>query len=98
MLTERPFSDPAPTRPLPKKGGATETIRFIGINAPETGQCFTSEATQKLKSVLAEGSVSIELDTSQGARDKYHRLLAYVFTESGINAAKALIEGGFAKE
>ncbi|OGC85092.1 hypothetical protein A3F55_03080 [Candidatus Adlerbacteria bacterium RIFCSPHIGHO2_12_FULL_53_18] len=80
------------------KDGATETVRFIGVNAPETGQCYTAEATQKLKTLLASGSVSLELDTSQGERDKYDRLLAYVFTESGQNAARVLIEGGFAKE
>lgn len=81
-----------------KKGGATETIRFIGINAPETGQCFTNEATQKLKSLLTDGSVRLELDPTQGERDKYDRLLAYVFTVGGTNTAKVLIEGGFAKE
>jgi micrococcal nuclease len=80
------------------KDGASETVRMIGINAPETGQCFTAEATQKLKSLIGAGTVSLELDASQGERDKYDRLLAYVFTESGINTAKALIEGGFAKE
>src|SRR3989344_1430265 len=80
------------------KDGATETVRFIGVNAPETGQCYTAEATQKLKTLLASGSVSLELDTSQGERDKYDRLLAYVFSESGQNAAQVLIEGGFAKE
>ena len=81
-----------------RKGGSTETVRFIGINAPETGQCFTNEATQKLKNILAGGLVGLELDPSQGERDKYDRLLAYVFNESGTNTAGALIEGGFAKE
>ncbi len=80
------------------KGGSSETIRLIGINAPETGQCYTGEATQKLKDLVAGSSVSLELDRSQGERDKYDRLLAYVFTEDGSNAAEVLIEGGFAKE
>ncbi|MDZ4226229.1 MAG: thermonuclease family protein, partial [Patescibacteria group bacterium] len=81
-----------------QKGGSSETVRMIGLNAPETGTCYTGEATQKLKNLLASGKVSLELDASQGERDKYDRLLAYVFSESGVNTAKALIEGGFAKE
>jgi len=80
------------------KGNSNEMVRIIGLNAPETGQCFTAEATAKLKSLLARGQVRLEFDGSQGERDKYDRLLAYVFTESGINTAKTLIEGGFAKE
>ncbi len=81
-----------------QKGGASETVRFIGIDAPETGECFTVEATQKLKDLIGGGKVSLELDASQGERDKYDRLLAYVFTEGGVNVVKALIEGGFARE
>ena len=81
-----------------QKSDATETVRMIGVDAPETGQCYTSEATQKLKSLLAGGTVSLELDPGQGVRDKYDRLLAYVFSESGTNTAEVLIEGGFAKE
>ena len=81
-----------------RKAGSTETIRLIGINAPETGQCYTSEATQRLKNLIGSSGVSLELDESQGERDKYDRLLAYVFTGQGVNTGKALIEGGFAKE
>lgn len=81
-----------------QRSAGSETIRFIGINAPETGQCFTNEATERLKQLLASGKVRLELDPSQGERDKYDRLLAYVFTEGGQNAARVLIEGGFAKE
>jgi len=80
------------------KAGSSETIRMIGINAPETGQCFSTEATEQLKKLIAGGTVSLEKDATQGERDKYDRLLAYVFTDSGVNTAEALIKGGFAKE
>jgi micrococcal nuclease len=84
-----------------KIAGEAETVRLIGIDAPETGtngECFATEATQALKSLLAGERVTLEKDSTQGERDKYDRLLAYVFTESGANAAEELIRGGFAKE
>lgn len=84
-----------------RMAGKQETVRFIGIDAPETGvnaECFAAEATNALKSLLAGRPVRLEVDPTQGERDKYDRLLAYVFTETGVNAAKKLIENGFAKE
>lgn len=84
--------------------GATETIRLIGINTPETVdprkpvECFGKEASNKAKSVLTGKNVLIETDVSQGDRDKYGRLLAYVFLENGTNFNKMMISGGYAYE
>lgn len=84
--------------------GATETIRLIGINTPETVdprksvECFGTEASNKAKSVLTGKKVSIETDVSQGERDKYGRLLAYVFLENGTNFNKMMISEGYAYE
>jgi endonuclease YncB( thermonuclease family) len=81
--------------------GEQETVRLVGIDAPETGthgECFATEATQELKSLIGGGGVTLEKDPSQGERDKDDRLLAYVFTEACTNVAEELIRGGFAKE
>ncbi|MBP9710755.1 MAG: thermonuclease family protein [Candidatus Pacebacteria bacterium] len=83
-----------------KIAGESETIRLIGIDTPETGangECFAAEATAALKK-LAGARVRLEKDSSQGERDKYDRILAYVFSEEGVHTGEQLIEEGFAKE
>lgn len=84
--------------------GKKKNIRLIGIDSPETVdprkpvQCFGKEASSKAKEVLKGKKVSLEADTSQGERDKYDRLLRYVFLEDGTNFNKLMIAEGFAHE
>lgn len=86
-----------------KLGGKNETVRLIGLDTPETSdprtgvQCFGKEATAKLKAVIGK-RVSIEKDAGEGERDKYDRLLAYVYSEEGLFLNKYLIEQGYAYE
>lgn len=81
-----------------------ETIRLIGIDSPETVdprkpvQCFGKEASAKAKSILSGKSVRLESDPTQGERDKYQRLLRYVFLEDGTNFNKLMISEGYAHE
>lgn len=75
-----------------------ETVRLIGIDAPESGACFGSESTIKANELLGSGFVNFENDSSQGERDRYGRLLGYVFLENGTNFAESMIKNGFAKE
>ena len=71
--------------------GKIETIIIIGINTPETVdprktvECFGKEASDKAKSYFenAQNNVWLEDDPGQGDRDKYQRLLRYVFTDNG---------------
>ncbi|MDO8561864.1 MAG: thermonuclease family protein [bacterium] len=44
-------------------------------------QCFGIQASDEAKKLLTGKRVRIEMDPSQGERDKYGRLLAYVFME-----------------
>lgn len=84
-----------------KIAGKFETIRLIGIDAPETGiksECFAVEATTALKNAIGSSKVSLEKDPTQGERDKYDRLLAYVFSEGGVNLGKDLVSEGYVKE
>lgn len=86
-----------------KMNGKNETIRLIGMDTPETNdsrtgvQCFGKEATAKLKSVIGE-RVAIERDEREGERDKYDRLLAYIYNEEGTLLNKYLIAQGYAYE
>ena len=84
--------------------GKKETLRLIGINTPETVdprkpvQCFGREASNKAKEVLSGKMVRLEADQTQGERDKYKRLLRYVFLEDGTNFNKFMIVEGYAHE
>lgn len=84
--------------------GKTGTIRLIGIDSPETVdprklvQCFGKEASQKAKETLLNKKVFLENDSTQGERDKYNRLLRYVFLEDGTNFNQFMISQGYAHE
>ncbi|OGG41600.1 hypothetical protein A2837_00200 [Candidatus Kaiserbacteria bacterium RIFCSPHIGHO2_01_FULL_46_22] len=86
------------------KNGISETIRMIGVDTPETVhpskavQCFGVEASSQTKSWLVGQSVRLEIDSSQGERDKYGRMLAYVFRADGLFINQELIAKGFAYE
>lgn len=65
--------------------GHKETVRLLGVDTPESVdprkpvQCFAKEATNKLKSFVDGKSVILVDDRTQGNRDKYKRLLRYVY-------------------
>ncbi|MCL4418731.1 thermonuclease family protein [Patescibacteria group bacterium] len=54
-----------------------ERIRYLGINAPETGQPFSSDATLANKTLVLGKKVSLELDVQ--TKDGYGRTLSYAF-------------------
>jgi micrococcal nuclease len=82
--------------------GKVETIRLIGIDTPETVhpsepvECFGPNASPAAR-VLRGRLVMLEADPSQGDRDRYGRLLRYVFLD-GRNFNRYLIAEGFAHE
>lgn len=84
--------------------GKTETVRLIGIDAPETVdprtpvQCYGREASDKAKEILTGKNVALEPDPTQGERDTYGRLLRFVFLENGTNFNKLMISEGYAHE
>jgi micrococcal nuclease len=57
--------------------GTTERVRFIGVDTPERGQNFAAQATAYATRWLAGRTVYLERDVEQ--RDRYGRLLAYVW-------------------
>ncbi len=81
--------------------GKTETIRMLGIDTPETHhpdkgvQCFGPEASAKTKELLANGRAKLASDSKAKNRDKYGRLLRYVYTEDGLSIEETLIKEGY---
>lgn len=84
--------------------GKTERLRLIGIDTPETVdprkpvQCFGVAASNKAKELLEGKKVTLEADPGQGERDKYSRLLRYVFLPDGQSFNKLMISEGYAYE
>ena len=84
--------------------GKIETIRLIGIDTPETKdprksvQCFGQAASDYTKAGLLGQSVRLEADESQQNRDKYGRLLRYIFLADGTNFNEKLVAEGYAYE
>lgn len=81
-----------------------ETVRFLGVDTPELVdprkpvQCFAEEASELTKKLLNGMSIYLEIDPTQGERDAYGRLLAYVLLPDGINVSDYLIRNGYAYE
>jgi micrococcal nuclease len=83
-------------------GGRDEHVRLIGIDTPETVdprkpvQCFGKEASRRTAALLPVGT-PVRLERDVEARDRYGRLLAYVYrVADGTFVNLALAEEGFA--
>ena len=87
-----------------EKDGVNETVRLIGIDTPETVhpskpvQCFGKEASDQTRAWLQGENVYIEIDSQEGTRDKYGRMLGYVLRADGYFINLELIRQGFAYE
>jgi micrococcal nuclease len=78
-------------------GGRRESVRLIGIDTPETHgrgglrECFGEEASKRLENLLPEGA-TLTVVRDVEPRDRYGRLLAYVYRASDgqfVNLAMA---------
>jgi endonuclease YncB( thermonuclease family) len=84
--------------------GKEETVRLLGADTPEFDtaksqtQCYAQKAFEETKSLVQGLPVSLEVDPTQGERDTYGRLLAYVHLQDGVNVSEYLIRNGFARE
>jgi micrococcal nuclease len=85
-------------------GDSVEKIRIVGINTPETVdprksvECFGKEASAKAREVLLNQEVSLESDFTQNDKDRYGRLLRYVYLRDGSDFGKLMISQGYAYE
>ena len=83
--------------------GDIEYVRLIGIDAPEPNdpggpECYATESTEHLRSLLETGTVLLVFDESQGLRDKYNRILAYVERPDGVDVGLTMAADGYARE
>jgi micrococcal nuclease len=59
--------------------GRTERIRLIGIDTPERGRCDAAKATTFARTLAQGRAAVLQGDATQATRDRYGRLLAYVW-------------------
>ena len=75
--------------------GKTERARLIGIDAPELGQApWGSRAKRHLKKLLGTARVGVRTDVEE--RDKYGRLLVYLWSSDGTFVNLEMIRQGYA--
>ena len=71
-----------------------ERVRYIGINTPETVECFGLEATDRNEALVEGRIVGLERDVSE--IDSFGRLLRYVYVD-GVMVNELLVRKGYAK-
>ena len=77
---------------------------MLGVDTPETVdprkpvQCFGKEASDTTKSMLSYRTVSLQIDKTQYATDKFGRVLAYVYRDDGVFMNEFFLKNGFARE
>jgi micrococcal nuclease len=72
-----------------------EKVRLIGINAPEISDIFGEEAKQYLSELILNKTIDLQTDQISNDRDRYQRLLRYVFLD-GVDLNKKMVQDGFA--
>ncbi len=83
--------------------GTSETIRFIGIDTPETHkpntpvQCYGPAAAAYTQArIKAAGSkVRLVSDSLSTNRDRYNRLLRYVYLPDGTDLNQQIVANGY---
>ena len=69
-------------------------VRYIGVNSPESEQCFANESYLENKKLVEGKTITLVRDVSD--KDKYGRLLRYVYV-GDLFVNDYLITNGFAK-
>ena len=77
--------------------GKRERVRLIGIDTPESGACHASAASARARQLALSKAVVLKGDPTQDTRDRYGRLLAYVWLPGGKDLGYQLIASGHAK-
>jgi micrococcal nuclease len=81
--------------------GSVETVRMIGVDTPETHkpntpvQCYGPQAADFTKNLIGKNSVRLQADPLDTNRDRYGRLLRYVYLPDGRLVEKELISNGY---
>lgn len=74
--------------------GSEDTVRLIGINSPEGGECFATDAKAGLADLIEGATVLLEPDQSN--RDQFGRLLRYIWTTDEQHVNEITVGKGWA--
>lgn len=72
--------------------GTEEEVRLLGVNTPESDECFARQARGATTALLTGAALSVEV---VGERDQFGRLLGYAYG-GGILVNRQLLDGGYA--
>lgn len=81
--------------------GAPEIIRLVGVDTPETHkpntpvQCYGPAAAAYTKRVIGQQRIRLVSDKLSTNRDRYDRLLRYVYLIDGTNFNQQLVSEGY---
>lgn len=71
------------------------TVRIIGIDTPERGECGDNQASAAISAVVAAGEeVTLELPAGQNDQDQHGRLIRYVTTATGVDLGLLQLQSG----
>ncbi|MBI5598924.1 MAG: thermonuclease family protein [Deltaproteobacteria bacterium] len=72
-----------------------EKVRYAGIDAPEVGEPFYKEAKRRNIALVRDREVNV-VACDERPRDKYGRLLAWVYVD-GVDVSGVLLKEGLAR-
>lgn len=81
--------------------GREERVRMIGVDTPETQdprkavQCFGKAASKFTQELIGQQPVRLEADPINSNRDRYNRLLRYVYLTDGRLVQAEIIKQGY---
>jgi micrococcal nuclease len=76
--------------------GFVGPVRYIGIDTPERGDCFFERASTANRRLVEGETVRLVFDRDR--KDRYDRLLAYVYLPDGTFVNEQLVRQGFASD
>jgi micrococcal nuclease len=84
-----------------KMNGKAESVRMIGVDTPETHkpntpvQCYGPAASAYTKNLIGDNKVRLEADPTNQNRDRYNRLLRYVYLPNNKLVNRELVANGY---
>lgn len=81
--------------------GQVEKVRFIGVDTPETHkpntpvQCYGPQAAAFTKRMIGKQSVRLVSDSLSTDRDRYNRLVRYIYLPDGTDLDELLVQQGY---
>lgn len=70
-----------------------DRVRLLGINAPEMSDIFGQEAKQHLIELINDKTVELHADARSSDRDRYSRLLRYIYLDGNDINKKMILDG-----